>query len=349
MTNTEPDRQALSKAARASKRRAGLKGGPARAKALSAEELSKQGKNAANARWKRPRKTHSGVLEVAGARLKCFVLDDGQRLFSKRGLARGIGYTDAVGGSRIADLIGTKALKSYISDSLRVGLTMPVSFNEGGKTITGIPARFLPQLCNAILAAWVDGNLNHQQRGIAKQCEVVLGAFGEVGVIALVDEATGYQHDRASDALAKILEQYVATELAQWCKTFPREYYQEVHRLHPKLDPRKMVGSKNPLWMGHITNNLIYDRIAPGLRDELNRKNPKNDAGRRPHAHHMWLTRQKGYPHLMCHIGRVIGMMGEFENWKAFLDRLDITTPKFPYSPQLNLFPGCTDDWTQND
>lgn len=29
----------------------GLKGGPARAKALTAEELSKAGRNAANARW----------------------------------------------------------------------------------------------------------------------------------------------------------------------------------------------------------------------------------------------------------------------------------------------------------
>ncbi len=39
-------------------------------------------------------------------------------------------------------------------------------------------------------------------------------ALAHVGIIALVDEATGYQRERASDALATILESFIAKEFS---------------------------------------------------------------------------------------------------------------------------------------
>jgi hypothetical protein len=38
----------------------------------------------------------------------------------------------------------------------------------------------------------------------------LLRGFARVGIIALVDEATGFQRDRTKDALSKILEAYIA-------------------------------------------------------------------------------------------------------------------------------------------
>ena len=61
----------------------------------------------------------------------------------------------------------------------------------------------------------------------------------------IVDEATGYQYDRARDALSTILEEFIAKELAQWVKTFPDEFYKKMYDLHPKLDP-KQIGAKKP-------------------------------------------------------------------------------------------------------
>jgi hypothetical protein len=40
-----------------------------------------------------------------------------------------------------------------------------------------------------------------------------------------LDEATGYQRDRARDALEKILEEFIAKELRPWVPTFPDAYY----------------------------------------------------------------------------------------------------------------------------
>ena len=45
-----------------------------------------------------------------------------------------------------------------------------------------------------------------RQLETAQQAEIIMRGLAHIGIIALVDEATGYQRDRASDALSKILE-----------------------------------------------------------------------------------------------------------------------------------------------
>jgi hypothetical protein len=56
----------------------------------------------------------------------------------------------------------------------------------------------------------------------------LLRAFARVGIVALVDEATGFQDIRARDDLHKILEAYIAKELLPWTKRFPNEFYKEI-------------------------------------------------------------------------------------------------------------------------
>jgi len=45
--------------------------------------------------------------------------------------------------------------------------------------------------------------------------------FARVGIIALVDEATGYQEVRNKLALQAILDAFLRKELAAWAKRFP--------------------------------------------------------------------------------------------------------------------------------
>ena len=63
--------------------------------------------------------------------------------------------------------------------------------------------------------------LQKQQEHVAKQAEILVRGFARIGIIALVDEATGYQRDREKDALAKILQAWVAKEIQAWVQTFP--------------------------------------------------------------------------------------------------------------------------------
>lgn len=104
-------------------------------------------------------------------------------------------------------------------------------------------------------------------------------AFAKVGIIALVDEATGYQDKRAQNALAKILEKFIAEEMQPHTKTFPEEFYRQIFRLRGwEWKPWTV---KKPGVIGHYTNDIVYERLAPDVLDELKRPNPTNEAGNR--------------------------------------------------------------------
>ncbi len=56
----------------------------------------------------------------------------------------------------------------------------------------------------------------------AERRAILQHGFATVGIIALVDEATGYQDFRARDTLTKILERFAANEIRLWVKTYPQ-------------------------------------------------------------------------------------------------------------------------------
>jgi len=57
----------------------------------------------------------------------------------------------------------------------------------------------------------------------ADAADIVIRSFAKIGIIALIDEVTGYQEVRTKDALQMYLEKIIAKELAAWVKTFPDE------------------------------------------------------------------------------------------------------------------------------
>ena len=84
---------------------------------------------------------------------------------------------------------------------------------ERGQVGFGYSAELLPKVCDVYLRARDAGVLAANQQHIAKQADILMRALAHVGIMALVDEATGYQYDRARDALARILEKFIAKEL----------------------------------------------------------------------------------------------------------------------------------------
>ena len=164
--------------------------------------------------------------------------------------------------------------------------------------------------------------LQAQQEHIADQSELLVRGFARVGIIALVDEATGYQKDRACDALAKILEAFVAKELQPWVKKFPTEFYEEMFRLRGlPFDPSSV---KRPPYFGHLTNDIVYRRLAPGVWKELKAKAKKNAVGRPTHQLHRLLTTDVGDPRLKDIITKVVTVMQLSDRWGDFKTKLAV-------------------------
>ena len=61
--------------------------------------------------------------------------------------------------------------------------------------------------------------------------------------------------------------------------------------------------------VGRYTNDLVYDRIAPGVVEELRRVNPTRANGKRRDKHHQWFTPHPGLIKLNQHIAAVMALL----------------------------------------
>lgn len=177
--------------------------------------------------------------------------------------------------------------------------------------------------------------LTKQQLPIAKKCEILVRGLAQVGIVALVDEATGYQEVRDRLALQAILDAYLRKELAAWAKRFPDEFYREMFRLRGW--PWERLSVSRPSIVGKFTNDLVYERLAPGVLEELQRLNPKDDRGRRKSRHHQWLTEDVGHPALAQHLHAVIGFMRASSTWDQFYRLIQRAFPKKGQTIEMNL------------
>ena len=206
-------------------------------------------------------------------------------------------------------------------------LKSPIEFKPPkGRNAYGYPADVLADLCAAIVAAANAGVMGASQARIVRHADALIRGFAKVGIIGLVDEATGYEKIREENALANILEQFLTDEMRKWSKTFPREYYEQIFRLN---DWPVHEGSSRPGIIGHWTNDWVYERIAPGLLDELQTRNPKEkSSGRRRGRHHQWFNEEIGDPALREHRASVITVMRLSDDMDSFKANLDKALPK---------------------
>ena len=89
------------------------------------------------------------------------------------------------------------------------------------------------------------------------------------------------------------------------------------------------------------TNDLVYQRLAPALLPELERKSPKNAKGNRKNKFHQWLTEDVGNPMLAQHLHSVIMFQRLAINsgygWNRFVKMLDQVLPRKGSNLELPL------------
>ncbi len=321
------------------------RGGKARANKLSPQQRSEIARMSAQARWadvkKLPRATHGAVdkpLVIGDAEIQCYVLEDGRRVISQRGMNAALGRAESGAKSRrnpVDDGVGNlpsflypKNIRPFISSELALSATQPLSFRlpSGSAVAHGYPAELLPDVCLAWVKARDAGVLSPAQYRTAEMAQIVIQALAKVGIVALVDEATGFQQDRERDALHKLLSAYLSEERLAWAKRFPDEFYKQVYRLKGWSWP---VGkAKTPL-LGHITNDIVYDRLPEGVLNKLRELNPiQDETKRRKHKHHQFLSPEVGQPDLRDHILQIIPLMKVSKDWSSFKRLLDVAFPK---------------------
>jgi hypothetical protein len=327
------------------RRRSGL----ARMEKLTPEQRSELGKSAAAKRWEQPvepvyEALKSADLEIGDESVPCAVLilnGEAVRVVSERGLVKSFGGKRGGAhwrrmkveddGPDLPPIISAYNLRPFISAELLEILSARYQYKvlgSSGGVALGIRAEAYPMICNVFLQAR-DANalMGDAQKEIAKSADILMRALAHTGIIALVDEATGYQSIRPSDALARILEAFIAKELQPYVPTFPQEFYEELFRLRG-LDYRQ-DSVKRPQYFGMLTNDIVYKRLAPGVLEELRKVTARNEDGRLKHKMFQKLTSNKGYPKLIYHLGQVVATMKQSTNYQDFISKLDQIRPRY--------------------
>ncbi|BCH11915.1 hypothetical protein MesoLj131c_61730 [Mesorhizobium sp. 131-3-5] len=327
------------------------KAGKARLTQMTAAARSEVARAGALARWAKADPARANLpkaiygaddrpLRIGEMAIPCFVLQDERRVLITGGMQDALrmarGGSMVAGMSRFELFASGDRIKPFVSNELMERFRNPILFlTPTGQRAHGYDADILVELCEAVLMARAAGMLQKQQMTIAQQCELIMRGLARVGIVALVDEATGFQEVRKRNALHKILEAYISPELLKWAKRFPDSFYREMFRLHGwDYDPESV---SRPGVVGKFTNTYIYERLPPGVLKELHTINPKDEHGRRRNRHHQFLTEDVGNPHLERQISATTVLMRASDDWPSFKR---LFAKAFPQSgDQIELLP----------
>jgi len=287
--------------------------------------------------------THTGELKIGSASIPVAVLEDGTRVITQRGMfvALGMHKNPSKGQATIANrpgFLSADNLTPFISEDLSRSWAPIQILSRGGykgNIAFGYRAEILPMVCSVYMDARDAGSLARNQHHIAEAAKILHRGFAIVGIVALVDEATNYQEVRDRLALQKILDKFLLKEFAAWAKRFPDEFYQEMFRLRGWQ--WKGMKVNRPSIVGTYTKDLVYSRLAPGIVQELERRNPKDNKGNREAKHHQFLTEDIGHPALAQHLHATMAFMRAAANWDQFYRSMQRAFPKLNSNMVLNF------------
>lgn len=265
-------------------------------------------------------------LVIGDVSLECYVLEDGTRVFSGNGLQKALKFPTSAGGNALVKMLNTGYLKDNLSLDILDKIKNRKQFlrpGAGGKLSTtyGYDATLLIDICNLLIEASHKDILTPRQIEYARTAQIIVSSVAKVGIIGLIDEVTGYQHEREKDELQKILKAYIAEELLPWQKRFPDIYYKELFRLNGWDYTVKGI-KKRPSVIGKWTNTLIYEQLPKGVLKELKLRTPKSESGNKTVRYHQFLTLDIGEPNLNAQIGQITTLFQLSDNmehmWKQF-------------------------------
>ncbi len=262
-----------------------------------------------------PKATHEGVSFIGDQSLECDVLPDGRRILRAKTFAKAMGRkrsgTKDKERAKMLNLpifVCANNLTPYLEKEIHERGELIFYKGKNGQKLQGYDANFLPAACKVYTKADDDNLLQLQQKPIANVCRSILYSLASVGIVALIDEATGYQEARALDELQKILDNYISEELRGWTQKFPNEFFKQVYRLHGWEYPK--LRKNHPQYVGQLINKYVYEKLPPGVIR---------------YRYHQFLTESIGDKNLNNQIVQVITLMKVSKDLNEFNELMERT------------------------
>lgn len=272
--------------------------------------------------------TPDNPVNIAGVDIECYVLENETRVLSQRGLLRALGLSEGGHGApKFGGVVRKFGKTTAELKVLSARLSSPIEFKppHGGRTAFGYEATILADICDAILSLRKEMKTKSQQR-LIDRCETLMRGFARVGIIALVDKATGYDKFVTRRYYEEILRKWVSPELQKYPSTFPDEFYFEIFRLR---NWNATNIRKRPGFVARITVDIVYNRLAPNVLDELKQRTERDKKGRLKTRLYRRLTPDYGHPKLLEHFVALNALMKASPNWRIFYSLLNRAFPAY--------------------
>ena len=309
--------------------------GKARAAKLSPERRREIAIKAYNARGTKnlPKATHDGCIEIGDKKIDCWVLKGGIRVISSAAIRSALGLSSPNAKSlkkakdaQLPTFLLSNSLAPYLEEVFEGRPDLIYFTSMNGQKTEGVEATCLPKICEAYLKARDDKALTTQQKKTGLAADIIMRALAHVGITALVDEATGFQEERARDELQTLLKKFISDDLLKWTQKFPHQFFREMYRLYGwKYEEGQC---RHPLYLGQFINKYVYDAIAPEVLTELKRVNWDDEKNKKKGCHHQFLTEDIGQPALEKHLLQVVTLLKisqtkqDFNNYFEKLNRM---------------------------
>jgi hypothetical protein len=325
-------------------------GGEARAAALTKTERREIAIMGAKARWEAAKQIDDpnripdalcqGELEIGAVTIECYVLDNMKRVIHKRGMAKALGMKSE-GGNVFMRAMGRKGLGSVIGDELREKLDNPIVFKALTSDLGhGYDATILIDICDAIIQASKDGKLGPNQEDLAKQAEIIIRASAKLGIVALVDDATGFIADKRREQYKELFREFIREEIKLYDEPqFPDQLFNVIYKIYGL--PRKADSRNHPQFFGKFIRKYIYEPLANSngaILEMLDEKNPVVyvNGGRR-YKMFNFLSDVVGMPALKSHLWQVVGIgnsvRGKAQFERAFYNAFPVPKDQFELWP----------------
>ncbi len=202
-------------------------------------------------------------------------LEDGRRVITQRSMIRGLSGGRESGHLRpYIDRLPNNNGRFTVGQNIE--FVMP-----GGGMANGYDIEWFVDLLKAYDEADDGDLLRENQRHLAKHARVVLRALAGVGFAALVDEATGYQHIRASDGLQRLLDRLLNKEASDWQRFWPAEVVMSLC----KTFRIRYDASHFPRALAGVIGVLYQTILGPEVHAEVRRINPDRPDRNKHHQH----------------------------------------------------------------
>ena len=281
---------------------------------MDGEEIVEMAASLPVARWR-------GLLNIVGIDVPCYVLDNGVKIIGRTSATELL--TGIKGGGALEKYLGVKSLEPFINKDLVLERLVPFRLPEVEgleKAVKGLPADLMIEICQGFVAALqasfdpnTPNKLTGRQQEMAIKASMFLSACAKVGLEALIDEATGYQYERAEDALQVKLRAFIADELRAWEKTFPDELWMEFGR----LTGWKGALHSRPKWWGKLVIEMIYNTLDPDVAEYIRTHKPPIGV-----RWHQQLSENIGARQLVSRCYEVIGMAKTCRDMRELRDRV---------------------------